>query len=473
MAKKVAAKKKPAKKASTFAAKKGPPQAPKPKLATGSTAVKTTGPIPVSVEQELTGQERVAEPWWSTFCGVTNGCWYGRAAAFSPSDGEPEPMALDGDRRPVYDMHTLNIEQRDAVDGVDRVERRTMRAQSPEQLAAALPSQSPDAQPSSSSSGSDASAWEHDVIADDEEGLVFFDGGAFSRGPFRLTHAVLEGEAASAVEGGAMSEEAHSAASNGAGASEITDDIAELSIDAEAAPQDEDLDWDLDEGLDQESDGLPPDLPEDLDAPAASTGRKTSVIEQCVTLGGEERIRMQVTVAATGGTDGVELDVELLRIALYSESWEGLSGGICAHTQSQPRAELTQAARLLPQDLQGSWQVFGISGIPITETDVLTGAERKINVFHSQETQQRWEPPALQPSNDGGTLWLPGQVLLQLSMSPPVEGAGRNRGIIISFSWMARDNMLIGVQREYDAAGELLEVRTQTAIRDGWVGGRM
>ena len=30
-----------------------------------------------------------------------------------------------------------------------------------------------------------------------------------------------------------------------------------------------------------------------------------------------------------------------------------------------------------------------------------------------------------------------------------------------------------GVQREYDAGGELLEVRSRTAVRGGWVGGRM
>ena len=32
---------------------------------------------------------------------------------------------------------------------------------------------------------------------------------------------------------------------------------------------------------------------------------------------------------------------------------------------------------------------------------------------------------------------------------------------------------LAGVQREYDAGGELLEVRSRTAVRGGWVGGRM
>ncbi len=85
------------------------------------------------------------------------------------------------------------------------------------------------------------------------------------------------------------------------------------------------------------------------------------------------------------------------------------------------------------------------------------------------------------------------------------------RGLVVALSWLVRDGTLIGapvpeaavwhqapqrlqgracagtraeqnrdnawgragVEREYDACGELLEVRSRTAVRGGWVGGRM
>ena len=47
------------------------------------------------------------------------------------------------------------------------------------------------------------------------------------------------------------------------------------------------------------------------------------------------------------------------------------------------------------------------------------------------------------------------------------------RGLLISFSWLVRPGMMISMQREYDSAGELMEVRSRSAVEGTWVGGRM
>ena len=46
-----------------------------------------TAPMQVKVLAQLSKLEQAANPWWSTFCGVTNGLWLGQTAAFAPSTG--------------------------------------------------------------------------------------------------------------------------------------------------------------------------------------------------------------------------------------------------------------------------------------------------------------------------------------------------------------------------------------------------
>ncbi|KAL3157302.1 hypothetical protein ABBQ38_001532 [Trebouxia sp. C0009 RCD-2024] len=113
-------------------------------------------------------------------------------------------------------------------------------------------------------------------------------------------------------------------------------------------------------------------------------------------------------------------------------------------------------------------------------------------VYFSQETKQRWSSsPAEQElaeeqgEIDGGALWLPGNTLLELQMLPmvsrgevadEVEGMSTTdtgRGLLISFSWLVRPGMMISMQREYDSAGDLMEVRSRSAVEGTWVGGRM
>ena len=46
-----------------------------------------TPPMTVQVEAQLANLEQAANPWWSTFCGISNGVWLGQTAAFAPSTG--------------------------------------------------------------------------------------------------------------------------------------------------------------------------------------------------------------------------------------------------------------------------------------------------------------------------------------------------------------------------------------------------
>ena len=58
---------------------------PRPKSSEGSAV---TPPMKVEVEAQLAKLEQAANPWWSTFCGITNGVWLGETAAFAPSTGK-------------------------------------------------------------------------------------------------------------------------------------------------------------------------------------------------------------------------------------------------------------------------------------------------------------------------------------------------------------------------------------------------
>ncbi len=54
----------------------------------------------VEVEAQLAKLEQAANPWWSTFCGVTNGVWLGETAAFTPSTG----------KQPCHSMHPAELQ---------------------------------------------------------------------------------------------------------------------------------------------------------------------------------------------------------------------------------------------------------------------------------------------------------------------------------------------------------------------------
>jgi hypothetical protein len=57
------------------------------------------------------------------------------------------------------------------------------------------------------------------------------------------------------------------------------------------------------------------------------------------------------------------------------------------------------------------------------------GAEKRIMVYFAQETQQRWGKPGPVGTEDGAALWLPGGILLELRMVPPVRLHNAHRQI--------------------------------------------
>ncbi len=67
-----------------------------------------TPPMKVQVEAQLANLEQAANPWWSTFCGITNGVWLGQTAAFAPSTGMTHLSAVAA-CMPMLLMHTCNV----------------------------------------------------------------------------------------------------------------------------------------------------------------------------------------------------------------------------------------------------------------------------------------------------------------------------------------------------------------------------
>jgi len=64
---------------------------PSPAKSTAPTNKALTPPMTVQVEAQLANLEQAANPWWSTFCGISNGVWLGQTAAFAPSTGARPP----------------------------------------------------------------------------------------------------------------------------------------------------------------------------------------------------------------------------------------------------------------------------------------------------------------------------------------------------------------------------------------------
>ena len=54
-----------------------------------------------------------------------------------------------------------------------------------------------------------------------------------------------------------------------------------------------------------------------------------------------------------------------------------------------------------------------------------------------------------------------------------VSPSNTGRVVLLTFSWMVRSGMVISMQREYDATGDLMEVRSRSAVEGSWVGVRM
>ncbi|KAL0043699.1 hypothetical protein WJX82_003553 [Trebouxia sp. C0006] len=470
---------------------------PSPAKSTPPTNKAFTPPMTVQVEAQLANLEQAANPWWSTFCGISNGVWLGQTAAFAPSTGAAEALALGQDGKPVMDMHTQVTEERVCEGLLDFVTRRVARAEDEAELASV-----------GQQLGGSGNDWDEEVLNAEEEGLVFFDGGSYSRGPLSLTNPATGGASADPHQG------QHAPAGSESKPVSALDEAEGQGEDhpgKTAAEEDEEDD----EGIEAQPD----------EGGSREAGEEVVTLEQCLAWGGEQRQRCRLTMSVSGGGEtGEELDISLLRITLYHEYWQGLlheldletlpappsssaasQGGqhqesalntnrveqasnserlpsltaaneADAKAQGRSRARLSKGSCMSAKKLSGSWKAFDLTAVPIDETDPSTGITKKAMVYFSQETKQLWSangPKQQQDAGaeaiDGGALWLPGNVVLELQMLPmvsrgavadEVEGMSTSdtgRGLLISFSWLVRPGMMISMQREYDACGDLME----------------
>ncbi|KAK9909661.1 hypothetical protein WJX75_005765 [Coccomyxa subellipsoidea] len=403
-----------------------------------------TAPIQVQGQEQLTPVEKLQmAPFWSTFCGTSNGAWQGVQAAFSPMTGEAEPVGIDNRGEPVLDVRTITLEARELEDDDDRVVRKSLRAASAQALRDIATQEE----------------WEEEMISSEEDGLVFFDGGTYSRGPSSL----LTDE--DFPDGGG--------------------DL--LQADKDRLERQLSLETSTSEGGDEA--GVTEDEVIRAEADVGGDGglnRRVWLLEQCLAWGGEHRLRLRLTIAAFPGDD--ELEVEVLRIAVLRETWQCLAeddSPACVADPSQVLPEVSTGTRSQPRDLKGSWKVFDVSASPVPD-DAASGEEPgTVLVYFSSETAQEWGPGRGDPGDHGGAFWLPGNALLELRMVPPVsrgaagdaqegmETERQGRGLCISFHWLVNERTLVGLQREYSAEGMLMEVRSRTAVKGGWVGGRM
>ncbi|GIL79715.1 hypothetical protein Vretifemale_9002 [Volvox reticuliferus] len=257
------------------------------------------------------------------------------------------------------------------------------------------------------------------------------------------------------------------------------------------------------------------DVDEDEDEDSTLLPTTTSVFEQClVDWGSRTRMRLKLTLKI-GQLDNGEVDVEVLRILLFTEEWLGpASGERLAYPLDGVKVlarPCTELPRPTPAQLQGSWNVFTVSATGIDEVDPLSGEERVVWMYGSMEEQQLWGTSAAPPSgDDGGCFWLPGGIVLSLRMVDnyvPVDldldlesdgsesgsqissnGSSYNgngngngnraqrtypRGLCLGMGWLWREGSVSLIEREYDGYGYLREVRLAQAVKGGWSGGRM
>lgn len=122
-----------------------------------------------------------------------------------------------------------------------------------------------------------------------------------------------------------------------------------------------------------------------LSAPSSSllvvhrTGRQTQATG-CYVLHRYVPVRM-AACRSTNGNPGApgesELDIEVLRVALFREGWQCLAEAdaeACILPEPGRGAPDARAGRARAADLAGEWKVLDVTGVPITEADALTGA---------------------------------------------------------------------------------------------------
>jgi hypothetical protein len=466
--------------------------------------------------------EAAPSPLWATFCGTVAGGWSGVATAVCPLTGEVEallPAGPGGVPPPALHLATYTVEERvvtEPDDGEekegggdlpsDHLDRRTVRGRTPASLAPAA------------AAGEWASA---DALGSREPGLIIFDGGSYSRGPLSL---LGEDDDVYGSDGGGEGVRAELERLVSLPAGEVDEGAGEAALDDEEDDDDDDDDAD--------DPARPASTP---DAGWEDSPPTVSVLEACVAWGGEARLRVTLTLGVGLDPDTGELDVTPLRLLTVREAWQCLSGGdveACAAP-----ASFGDTARRPPsssglQAFAGEWKAFDVCGhalAPATAAaaDAVGGAATASAahaVYSTACTRQVWRvgggggggsgggagdaggayilpgsaPPPPRRQQRGGddspppllSTPAPGPALVELVMLPPVsrgpdgdaaegmggsdgDGGGSGRGFLVSVAWAPRDGTVVGVQREYDAGGALVEARCRSAVRVDAAGGAM
>lgn len=197
---------------------------------------------------------------------------------------------------------------------------------------------------------------------------------------------------------------------------------------------------------------------------------KTSVIEYCLQWGGAHRVRVlctlyselvEIETEGNGGEPYLEVDVSLLRVVLCLEAWEGAPGQYSSKFQSEVERldqDASSQVRLLSQDVVGFWNTFETSWRTVSDIDMRTGRQAILPVYSTREVQQllRMEdgPDTL---IDGGVLWLPHRVAVQVTQS--------SDGLEFKAYWIPDNGVLVSMARSYDVRGMLTEVSLNTCVR--------
>jgi hypothetical protein len=404
--------------------------------------------------------------------------------AINPINGKPESLTVDDGGRGVAAAASYAVDAREpcpAGSGGVVLSRREVRAATATVLEGAA----------AADGGWEAAA----PLALREPGLAIFDGGTYSRGPLHLL-----GEEEEEEEGEYDEEEED--ADDG-----VSDDRAALErlllqdgADAAAAGAGAGAASAAAAASDDDDDAPLPSTP---DTGAYDGDDETvSVIETCLAWGGEARLRVALTLAASLDEAG-ELAVTPLRITAHRETWQCLSGGdvgACALPGGDARAPAALPDRADPRAAAtafgGAWKAFdvtahGLGPPPSAEEEDVLDQDALAAVYSTSSSLQTWRlTPAAPPSADGGAYVLPdpgagpaaGPAIVELAMVDPVsrgaaadadegmEGAG-GRGLVVSVVWAPREGAVVAAQRVYDGGGELVEGRCRAAVRCGAAAG--
>ncbi|GAB4813209.1 hypothetical protein N2152v2_000255 [Parachlorella kessleri] len=489
-----------------------------------------TPPLQVTKLEALTGEERMPAPLWSTFCGTSNGLWVGTTAAYNPYTGDAEPVSVDSKGAKVLQQGTCVVEQRVQLDGRDCILRHRAHTDDEEAFHVALHqasslqftttdsnstsstvgsggSGSPAGQQASSSDSSVSGVrWVEEVLERGQEGLCIFDGGSYTSGPVTVGFASASPLLHSSTAEHVVPEALHASMLPAGSTTSAGFTGGHSGDDGEAGEEGPDEEWDeeyeealgVEEGGgESEEDLADTEPPPELEGSVAD--RVTTVSEWCLQSGSEHRVRLQLTLSTAGGLDGCELDVEVLRVALAREQWEGLPGTYCPNAAQQAAMSLAgpPGPRLSQRDLTGEWRVFAIDSITVEDVSMETGLLTRMPFYSTQESRQRVQRSGQQKRSgssgddevdevDGAVLWLPHGVGLTLRMTWPDEISGEGRpkaedghangngsrptaaalpGLAVGVTWAPEYGTVLTMTRHYSEQGDLQRVTYSTAVR--------